>query len=263
MKNVTRYIRLINNKNNPYYCLYINNNQIKFKQNYDTLDEALAVRDSILYRLELQRINQIKVNLKLKEYPYNLIEALDMEPVDVIKNFELRLNRIMLEHMTAKDQFILMHIYAHQKTFKDVANALGITESRVQQLHAKALRRLNYHRKYILIGVYSAPELAAKQKFEEYILSMRDSWTYESALDYIKNHKKPYCPIKDDDINDLELSIRSSNCLKRAGITTVQQLTEKTVEDMMKVRNLGRKSLKEIRNKLQSLGLDFKNYEEI
>ena len=263
MKNVTKYIRLINNKNNPYYCLYISNNQIKFKQNYDTLDEALAVRDRIVRRLELQRIEKLKVDLKLKEYPYNLIDALDLEPVDVIENFESRLNRIFLEYMTSRDQFVLMQIYSCQRTFEEVARFMDISSSRVQQIHAKALRRLHYHKKYLLTGIYSEPEHMARKKFEEYILSMRDSWTYESALDYIKNHKKTYCPIKEDNIDDLELSIRSSNCLKRAGITSVQQLTEKTVEDMMKVRNLGKKSLKEIRNKLQSLGLDFKDYEEI
>lgn len=263
MKNVTRHIRLINNKNNPYYCLYISNNQIKFKENYDTLDEAIAARDNILRTLEVKKIEQLKVDLKLKEYPYNLIDALDLEVCDVIESFEPRLNRVFLEYMSSRDQFVLMQIYSCQRTFEEVARFMAISSSRVQQIHAKALRRLHYHKKYFLTGIYSEPEHMAKKKFEEYILSMRDSWTYESALDYIKNHKKPYCPIKDDDINDLELSIRSSNCLKRAGITTVQQLTEKTEEDMMKVRNLGKKSLKEIRNKLQELGLDFKEYEEI
>ena len=47
-------------------------------------------------------------------------------------------------------------------------------------------------------------------------------------------------------IEELDLSVRSYNCLKRAGINTVQELTERTVEDMMKVRNLGKKSLEEV-----------------
>ncbi|MDD6102277.1 MAG: DNA-directed RNA polymerase subunit alpha, partial [Clostridiales bacterium] len=56
-------------------------------------------------------------------------------------------------------------------------------------------------------------------------------------------------------IDELELSVRSYNCLKRAGINTVEELTNRTPDDMMKVRNLGRKSLDEVLNKLKELGL--------
>ena len=63
-------------------------------------------------------------------------------------------------------------------------------------------------------------------------------------------------------IEELDLSVRSYNCLKRAGINTVEDLTNKSEEDMMKVRNLGRKSLDEVINKLQGLGLYLKKEEE-
>ena len=56
-------------------------------------------------------------------------------------------------------------------------------------------------------------------------------------------------------IDELELSVRSFNCLKRAGINTVEELCNRTSEDMMKVRNLGRKSLEEVLGKLKELGL--------
>ncbi len=62
-------------------------------------------------------------------------------------------------------------------------------------------------------------------------------------------------------IEELDLSVRSLNCLKRAGINTVIELSEKTEEDMMKVKNLGKKSLKEIKDKLAEIGLSFKDYE--
>ena len=61
--------------------------------------------------------------------------------------------------------------------------------------------------------------------------------------------------ICDMSIDELELSVRSFNCLKRAGINTVGELTDKTPDDMMKVRNLGRKSLEEVLGKLKELGL--------
>ena len=63
-------------------------------------------------------------------------------------------------------------------------------------------------------------------------------------------------------IEDLDLSVRSYNCLKRANINTVANLTAKTEEEMMKVRNLGRKSLEEVKKKLQELGLALHKEEE-
>ncbi len=64
-------------------------------------------------------------------------------------------------------------------------------------------------------------------------------------------------------IDELELSVRSYNCLKRAGINTVGELCNKTPDDMMKVRNLGRKSLEEVLAKLQELGLSLRTGEEV
>lgn len=63
-------------------------------------------------------------------------------------------------------------------------------------------------------------------------------------------------------IEELDLSVRSYNCLKRAGINTVQELTERTMDDMMKVRNLGKKSLEEVQEKLDALGLGLKKSDE-
>ena len=63
-------------------------------------------------------------------------------------------------------------------------------------------------------------------------------------------------------IDELELSVRSYNCLKRAGINTVQELTNKTPDEMMKVRNLGKKSLEEVLAKLKELNLQLNNCEE-
>ena len=59
-------------------------------------------------------------------------------------------------------------------------------------------------------------------------------------------------------IEELDLSVRSYNCLKRAGINTVGELAQKTSEEMMRVRNLGRKSLKEVIQKLHEIGLDLR-----
>lgn len=76
-----------------------------------------------------------------------------------------------------------------------------------------------------------------------------------------KPEKKADKPL-DMTIEELDLSVRSYNCLKRAGINTVQDLVQKTEEEMMKVRNLGRKSLEEVEQKLDALGLSLQKNEE-
>ena len=68
--------------------------------------------------------------------------------------------------------------------------------------------------------------------------------------------------ILDMNIDDMDLSVRSYNCLKRANIQTVGDLTRKTEEDMLKVRNLGRKSLDEVIARLESFGLGLKLKED-
>ena len=80
------------------------------------------------------------------------------------------------------------------------------------------------------------------------------------------NIEKDVAPVEENKyenfaIEELDLSVRSYNCLKRAGIQTVLELTEKSEEDMMKVKNLGKKSLKEIKEKLAGYGLSFKDFE--
>ena len=80
------------------------------------------------------------------------------------------------------------------------------------------------------------------------------------------NIEKDVAPVEENKyenfaIEELDLSVRSYNCLKRAGIQTVLELTEKTEEDMMKVKNLGKKSLKEIKEKLAGYSLSFKDFE--
>ncbi len=74
----------------------------------------------------------------------------------------------------------------------------------------------------------------------------------EVMTETVNNEKEK---VLEMNIDELELSVRSYNCLKRAGINTVEELTNKTSEDMMKVRNLGKKSLEEVLSKLKELGL--------
>jgi len=80
-------------------------------------------------------------------------------------------------------------------------------------------------------------------------------------MQIIKDEEKENDAVPEMTIEELDLSVRSYNCLKRAGIQTVLELTQVTEEEMMKVRNLGKKSLKEVKDKLDEYGLKFRQFD--
>lgn len=104
---------------------------------------------------------------------------------------------------------------------------------------------------------YEALSLAAKVMTGHLELFIDLSETTKNTQVMIEKEESKKEKVLEMSIEDLELSVRSFNCLKRAGIATVEDLVNKSESDMMKVRNLGKKSLDEVTNKLHSLGLDF------
>lgn len=105
------------------------------------------------------------------------------------------------------------------------------------------------------LGPDEAVSLAAKvlsEHLNSFIDLSENAKTAEVMIETVNNEKEK---VLEMNIDELELSVRSYNCLKRAGINTVEELCSRTSEDMMKVRNLGRKSLEEVLAKLKELGL--------
>ena len=102
-----------------------------------------------------------------------------------------------------------------------------------------------------------ALSLAAKVMNEHLALFIDLSEATKNTEIMVEKEESKKEKVLETTIEELDLSVRSYNCLKRAGIINVEDLTNKTEEDMMKVRNLGRNSLEEVTNKLHSLGLDF------
>ena len=107
-----------------------------------------------------------------------------------------------------------------------------------------------------------AVSLAAKVLSEHLSLFIDLSENAKTAEVMVEKEDDEKEKVLEMSIDELELSVRSYNCLKRAGINTVEELTNKTSEDMMKVRNLGRKSLEEVLGKLKELGLQLKSGDE-
>lgn len=112
------------------------------------------------------------------------------------------------------------------------------------------------------ISPVESVSLAAKIMTEHLMLFVGLSQTAGKAEIMVEKEEESKNKILEMTIEELDLSVRSYNCLKRAGINTVEELTRKTEEDMMKVRNLGRKSLEEVEQKMQSLGLSLRKSDE-
>jgi DNA-directed RNA polymerase subunit alpha len=112
------------------------------------------------------------------------------------------------------------------------------------------------------INPVEAMSLAAKILSEHLMLFVNLSETVSEAEIMVEKEEETKDKILEMNIEELDLSVRSYNCLKRAGINTVQELIKKTPEDMMKVRNLGKKSLAEVEGKLAELGLSLRTSEE-
>ena len=107
-----------------------------------------------------------------------------------------------------------------------------------------------------------AVSLAAKVLSEHLSLFIDLSENAKSTEIMVETETDDKEKVLEMSIDELELSVRSYNCLKRAGINTVEELCNRTPEDMMKVRNLGRKSLEEVLAKLKELGLELNKSEE-
>ncbi|HBG16224.1 MAG TPA: DNA-directed RNA polymerase subunit alpha, partial [Firmicutes bacterium] len=108
------------------------------------------------------------------------------------------------------------------------------------------------------INPVEALSLAAKILTEHLMLFVNLSDTVSEAEIMVEKEEESKDKILEMNIEELDLSVRSYNCLKRAGINTVQELIKKTPEDMMKVRNLGKKSLEEVEQKLEALELSLR-----
>lgn len=114
-------------------------------------------------------------------------------------------------------------------------------------------------------GTMSAKEIIslAAKIVQDHIQLFVDLVDYMGDMDILVSHEEDK-PVKvmEMSIEDMDLSVRSYNCLKRANINTIEDLTRKSKDDMLKVRNLGLKSLEEVINKLESMGLSLRNDEE-
>lgn len=161
--------------------------------------------------------------------------------------------------------------YVSAERNKQAQSAIGVLP--IDSIYSP-VRKVNYHVENTRVGNMTDYDKLTLEVWTNKTISARDAVSYSAKIlndhlslfidlsEEIGNTSIVVEPTKDQHskvlemtIEELDLSVRSFNCLKRAGINTVEDLISKTQEDMMKVRNLGHKSLEEVINKLETMGL--------
>ena len=154
----------------------------------------------------------------------------------------------VLEKLSEREQMIMWSRYSQNKTLEEVAKELNVTRERIRQIEAKALRKLGHPRNRSCVMAISVKQ--HQDEIREKALQVEKELRQYYEEEMKKNGALPKV-IAETPIEELDLSVRAYNCLKRARINTVSQLQEMTKEKLLRVRNLGLKSTEEIQSKLK------------
>lgn len=215
------------------------------------------------------------------EYPLNLIQCLfgnsnliktSQKEIDKIKD---NLDYVFDNYMQAREVKVIELRFKNHLSLSEVGEQMCVTRERVRQIESRALRRLRHSKMINLI--FTPRELSKEIEKREKVLVERKEELGQliiKTVDQIKILQEALqkvdvktdinidLSVTEKPLDEFGLSVRCFNCLKRAGINTIGDLTRRTMNDMTKVRNLGRHSLEEARSLLITLGLDFAQEKE-
>lgn len=247
---------------------------------FPTLEEAKRARDEWHKVNTDRKIALIKQALLDKEnqeigkypiYPYNALKIVlnDREIDEIDTDLIDKYDEIAKKYLRAQEHYCLTQHCKNEKSLTEIADYFELSRERIRQIVYKASKKmvhyLKCYEKYKEKEQLEHDKKVDEEKLNEYRERLvqefyrRGIYTQEMELvfgtiDVLPTLNTQYNQIT---IADLDLSVRSYNCLRRAGIETLQELCDKTEIDMMKVRNLGKKSLKEIKNKMAEYGCAF------
>lgn len=210
-------------------------------------------------------------NKKDLEYPYNLIYAVFGEKAeeiidnsDTITDFKASVEYILCT-LTEREKNILKRRFAELKKYEEIGKNLSLTRQRVKQIETKALRKMGHpnRAKYLIHGVSGVVENIQTRYYNKFIdlesKLIALCKINEKAADKIildnESRKKYAAPIY---LEDMDLSVRAYNCLKRVGVNTLDELSKMDYDELIKIRNLGKGSAYEIMSKLNQYGYEMR-----
>lgn len=200
------------------------------------------------------------------EYPYNLLEEVCEEEAEYTTSDLHGSVEYILFTLTDRERDITHLYFRDGKTFEEIGNIYGITRERIRQIQAKALRKLRQpsRRKYIELGVNGVIE-KIKEGYAVKVAELTEKMLYLTQItDANMNKVIEKCEIarksKSEQIENFDLSVRSYNCLCRAGLRTLSDIASLSYNQLLRVRNLGRRSFEEIVNVLENNGYDVDHF---
>ena len=177
-------------------------------------------------------------------YPFNILKAidsdLDLRDYDPYKIVEA------VNRLTERERTVLELRYENNLTLAETGKEFGVTRERIRQLEERALRKLSHK---------EMRDSMKRISFEEYsglkteIADLRRKLKYYEGSDE-DNNENFYLPLE-----EMDVSVRTFNCFSKKGLKTAGAIAQLSNEEILRVRNLGRKSIREIQNKLDELGV--------
>jgi RNA polymerase sigma factor (sigma-70 family) len=266
-------------KKNIYYSkdkeLYIVRIGRKKVEAFHTLEQAVSYRDMVWAEMAKQKMMEAEEEFRDKErkeveeamlhaYPYNAMDEIGIaqaEEADFLS---------ALASISPREQEVVTKFYGEGMTLQGIGNLYGVGRERIRQILAKAMRRIYLRIRVTVPNRNARAEAEARIRAERYSIEAHrrelvdefkkthvytDDMRIEFGEPKVLRGVERYYNVP---IEELDLSIRARNCLRRSGISTIGQLTEMTEIDLMRVRNLGRKSAKEVMDAMRRKELRFK-----
>lgn len=207
--------------------------------------------------------NVIKSNTAKEEYPQNLLDAITDEWVEPLPTDFNQTLAYVLAGLTEREQAVIEMYFKHNMTYEQIGREFNVTRERIRQIEAKALRKLRHPSRLQLIKkgvrdwVASAREEGRQENINAELKTAIDSIVeIAKKLEIDLSTRDIMPPVKDIPIEHLDLSVRSYNVLKRAGYNTLESVCELSMNDFLRLRNIGKKSAEEILEKIKEHGLE-------
>lgn len=226
------------------------------------------------------------------QYPQNIFRAIFGTPIDPETHEEIGQMlgdrgaleiAMVLANLSDREAEVLRYRYQKNKTYEELTDVFGIGRERIRQIEAKALRRMRKPvvTRLLRMGangwlkdlVESEANRIAEERIPREVskqISERLEWARERLMEReaeelemaLNGDPDPKVIMAENiTVDEMELSVRSYNCLRRAGYNTVADIIAKTYDELKCIRNLGKKSLEEIINKVNELGFKIKDPE--
>lgn len=174
-------------------------------------------------------------------------------------------NQELYRHITKRERIVLYLRFENRLSLDQVAKEFGVTRERIRQIQAKAIRKLyaprwNVQYRFICPEVHMqlAEDYARLKTAYDELATAYDK-KFGREIDDEPYSKKMSAVIEETKIDELELSVRAYNQLKRADINTLADLDGMSIDDLMGIRHLGRRSVEEIIEKAKPYGIEFRN----